>query len=63
MNTANFLMRYDTGGLKSEKDLADGFQKLLNNGQIWCLEKRYVNTALNLIDTGLCYAPGIGVDG
>lgn len=63
MNTAGFLMRYDAGGLKTEKDLADGFQKLLNNGQIWRLEKRYINAALNLIDTGLCYAPGLGLEG
>ncbi|MGD9788298.1 MAG: hypothetical protein AB7U30_10140 [Sulfuricellaceae bacterium] len=58
MNTSSFLSRFDAGAISSERELAEGFQRLLNNGQIWSLQERYVNAALGLIDVGLCYAPG-----
>jgi len=58
MNTSSFLSRFDAGAISSEHELAEGFQRLLNNGQIWGLQERYVSTALGLIDVGLCYAPG-----
>ncbi len=58
MNTANFLSRFDAGTISSERELAEGFQRLLNSGQLWKLQGRYVSKALGLIDVGLCYVPG-----
>lgn len=59
MNILNFLTRFDAGNIASERELAEGFQRLLDSGQIWRLQDRYINAAMNLVDIGLCHAPGV----
>ena len=57
MNILNFLTRFDAGHISSERELAEGFQRLLDNGQIWRLQDRYISVAMSLVDVGLCHAP------
>lgn len=58
MNSNNFLSRFNQGCISNDRELAEGFQRLLNSGRIWDMPSDCIQEALRLIDNGLCYAPG-----
>lgn len=52
-DTVGFIMDFE-GGEVSDKELAIGFQHLINSGEVWSLQGMYGRTASSLIQNGYC---------
>lgn len=52
-DTLGFIMDFECEEI-SEERLVEGFQHLIDTGQVWKLQGRYGRTAKGLIKTGLC---------
>lgn len=52
-NEIDFIIAYEEGGL-DEFEIIEGFQKLINNGNVWRLQGHYGRQAQSLINAGLC---------
>lgn len=56
-DTLDFIMRWEDGQCDDAETIR-GFQALIDSGMAWRLQGAYGRMASNLIENGLCRAPG-----
>lgn len=57
MDTLDFIMRFESGELRSKEEFIEGFQALIDSGLVWKLQGAYGRAAQQLIDGGYCTLP------
>lgn len=56
-NMFSKIIAYEMGELRTEDEIVDFFQELIDSGLAWKLQGHYGRTASHLIREGLCYRP------
>lgn len=55
-DTLNFIIAWEEGTATDEQ-IIDGFQHLIDSGEVWHLQGCYGRTAASLIEDGFCRPP------
>lgn len=53
MPNVDFIIRFENGEADEEEIITE-FQKMIDDGSVWCLQGAYSRAASALIDAGLC---------
>lgn len=51
-----WIMSYEDGQL-DDQEVIEGFQEMINTGEVWKLQGHYGRMAAALIEKGLCTSP------
>jgi hypothetical protein len=54
MSQIDRIIAFENGDLRSEDDIVQLFQELIDSGLVWSLQGSYGRLAKVLIDNGLC---------